>query len=98
MPSERHLIRAALDELADAMLVWAEEETLDRLTKEALEHLWDEELEKEIREGLARVGPGSRAGPGPRRVAGEQLAEHGKNSVIARGSVRHLAHATRPGG
>ena len=82
--------RVALDELADAMLVWAEEETLDRLTKDALEHLWEEELEEVIREGLARVGEDpdwSR----PASHARQALDEHGKNSEIAHEVVRHLA-------
>jgi hypothetical protein len=44
--------RTALDELADAMLVWAEEEKLDELTKDALGQLWEQELEEAIREGF----------------------------------------------
>ena len=46
--------REALDELADAMLVWADEEA-DRLTPAAVERLWDDELESDIRRGLVRV-------------------------------------------
>jgi hypothetical protein len=46
--------RAALDELADAMLVWADGEA-DRLTPAAVARLWDDELEAEIRSGLERV-------------------------------------------
>src|SRR5471030_1770860 len=47
--------RAALDELADAMLVWAEGPELERLTDEALDRVWIDELEQWIREGLVRV-------------------------------------------
>ena len=47
--------RAALDELADAMLMWAPEPTLERLTGPALEALWDDDLPRWIREGLVRL-------------------------------------------
>jgi hypothetical protein len=46
--------RSALDELADAMLVWADSEA-DRLTPAAVTRLWDDELEAEIPSGLDRV-------------------------------------------
>jgi hypothetical protein len=82
--------RAALDELADAMLVWAKEETLDELTKDALAHLWEEELEEAIREGLTRAS----ADPEWSRAASracQALDEHGEDSEIAHETVRHLA-------
>jgi hypothetical protein len=47
--------RVALDELADAMLMWAPEPTLERLTGPALDALWDDELARWIREGLVRL-------------------------------------------
>ena len=47
--------RAALDELADAMLMWAPEPTLERLTEPALDALWDDELAGWIRDGLVRL-------------------------------------------
>jgi hypothetical protein len=47
--------RVALDELADAMLMWAPEPTLERLTAPALDALWDDELARWIREGLVRL-------------------------------------------
>jgi hypothetical protein len=47
--------RVALDELADAMLVWAPEPTLERLTRPALDALWSDELACWIREGLVRL-------------------------------------------
>jgi hypothetical protein len=47
--------RPALDELADAVLVWATEATLERLTDGALEHVWNDELAQWIREGLVEL-------------------------------------------
>jgi hypothetical protein len=47
--------REALDELADAMLMWAPEPTLERLTTPALDALWDDEIEQWVKEGLARL-------------------------------------------
>jgi hypothetical protein len=44
-----------LDELADAMLMWAPEPTLERLTAPALDQLWDDELAGLIRAGLERL-------------------------------------------
>jgi len=82
--------RAALDELADAMLVWSEEEKLDELTDRALGCLWGEELEAMIREGLAGV----RGDPEWLRAAANArlaLDEHAAKSEIAREVVRHLA-------
>lgn len=47
--------REALDELADAMLVWADEPVLERLTDDALDRIWDDELQTMIRAGLVRL-------------------------------------------
>jgi hypothetical protein len=47
--------RDALDELADAMLMWAPEPILEQLTTPALDALWDDEIEQWTREGLARL-------------------------------------------
>jgi hypothetical protein len=44
-----------LDELADAMLMWAPEPTLERLTAPALARLWDDELAGMIRTGLEQL-------------------------------------------
>ena len=52
--------REPLPELADAMLVWADEPVLERLTDEAIGRIWDDELQGMIHDGLQR----------PRRVAG----------------------------
>ncbi len=62
--------RAALDELADAMLMWAPEPTLERLTGPALDALWDDELAGWIRDGLVRL-------------AGEEGWEQGAAAALA---------------
>ena len=41
----------ALVELADAMLVWAQGPELERRTHEAVERIWDDELECMVRAG-----------------------------------------------
>jgi hypothetical protein len=56
----------ALDELADAMRVWCEGPELERLTDEAVERVWDDELAGMVREGIVRLGTkegGKRARP-----------------------------------
>lgn len=48
--------RAALEELADAMLVWMEDgPELERLRSEAMERLWSEGLEAAVREGVTAL-------------------------------------------
>ena len=82
--------RAALDELADAMLVWAEGPELERLTDEALARLWVGELEQWIREGLVRVA----ADEGWERAAAAALVEFDRDprqAEVSREVVRHLA-------
>jgi hypothetical protein len=80
----------ALDELADAMLVWAEGERLERLTDEAVERLWDAELEGRVREGIVQLT----GCEGWEKGAAEALAEFDRDpprSEVAREVVRHLA-------
>src|SRR5437867_11737616 len=82
--------REALDELADAMLVWADEEA-DRLTPAAVSLLWNEELEADIRSGLERV-----AGRGEEweRAAAEALDEFERDprqAAITAAVVQDLA-------
>ena len=81
---------AALDELADAMLMWAPEPTLERLTDPALDGLWNDELEGWIREGLVRVA----ADDGWERAAAAALAEFERApraAEVSREVVRDLA-------
>ncbi|HEV7640699.1 MAG TPA: hypothetical protein VGO39_07535 [Gaiellaceae bacterium] len=80
----------ALDELADAMLVWAEGDQLERLTDEALERVWDAELEGLVREGIVRLS----GCDGWEQGAAEVLAAFDRDpagSEVAREVVRNLA-------
>ena len=82
--------REALDELADAMLVWAEGAELERLTDEAVEQLWDADLEAMVREGIVRLS----AIESWEQGAAAALAEFDRDprsSEVAREVVRHLA-------
>jgi hypothetical protein len=84
--------RAALDELADAMLVWAEGPELERLTDEALDRLWIDELEQWIREGLVRVAADK--DKDWERAAAAALVEFDRaprQAEVSREVVRHLA-------
>jgi hypothetical protein len=80
----------ALDELADAMLVWTQGAVLERLTDEAVERVWDDELEGMVREGIVKLSgqDGWEAG------AAAALAEFDRDprrSEVAREVVRNLA-------
>jgi hypothetical protein len=80
----------ALDELADAMLVWAEGPELERLTDEAVERIWDAELEGMVRDGLV----GLSGQDGWEEGSAKALAEFDRDpprSEVAREVVRHLA-------
>jgi hypothetical protein len=82
--------RAALDELADAMLVWADTQA-DRLTPAAVARLWDDELEAEIRSGLERV---AELGDDWARSAAAALAEFQRDpraAAITQAVVQELA-------
>jgi hypothetical protein len=83
--------REALDELADAMLVWMPDgPLLERLTTDALEALWSDELEASIREGLAllRQRDAWRAGVDAALV---ELDRDPRAAEVSREVVRHLA-------
>jgi hypothetical protein len=80
----------ALDELADAMLVWAEGPELERLTDDAVERIWDTELEGMVRGGLVRLS----GGDGWEEGAAKALAAFDRDpprSEVAREVVRYLA-------
>ena len=82
--------REALDELVDAMLVEAEGTELERLTDEAVERLWDAELEAMVRDGVVRLS----ASDGWEQGGAAALAEFDRDprcSDVAREVVRHLA-------
>jgi hypothetical protein len=91
--------RPALDELADAMLVWAQGPELERLTDEAVERVWDAELEGMVRDGIVRLS----SQDGWEEGAASVLAEFDRDpprSEVGREVVRHLAmqlgHADHP--
>ena len=83
--------RAALDELADAMLVWADDDESERLTDVAVDRLWSDELGEDIRAGLVRVAALS---PEWRDAAHDALAALGNNpraAPVTRAVVQDLA-------
>jgi hypothetical protein len=82
--------RAALDELADAMLVWASDDVLEPLTDVSLLRLWDGELESMIREGLEHLAsrPDWSAAA---QAAIEALDRDAGSSEVGREVIRHLA-------
>lgn len=82
--------RDALDELADAMLVEAEGPVLERLTDDAVERIWDAELEGMVRDGIVRLS----AWEGWEQGGAVALGEFDRDpprSDVAREVVRHLA-------
>jgi hypothetical protein len=82
--------RVALDELADAMLMWAPEPMLEQLTGPALDALWDDELPRWIREGLVRLS----GEDGWEKGAAAALAEFDRApraAAVSREVIRGLA-------
>jgi hypothetical protein len=83
--------RPALDELADAMLVWADDAESERLTDVAVERLWSDELRDDIRAGLERVAA---QGPEWRQSCDEALAaleRAPREAPVTRAVVQELA-------
>jgi hypothetical protein len=82
--------RDALDELADAMLVWQHGVELERLTDAAVERLWNDDLHRSIRDGLVRLGEKDdwRAGVDAALAAFEREP---RAAEITREVVRYLA-------
>src|SRR5437899_3301128 len=82
--------REPLEELADAMLVWADEPVLERLTDEALGRIWDDELQGMIYDGLQRliVRDEWQAGVG---AALAEFDRDPRGAEVSREVVRHLA-------
>src|SRR5258708_10640445 len=80
----------AVGELADAMLVWAEGAELERLADEAVERVWDDELEGMVREGIVQLS----GQDGWEDGGAAALAECDRDpprSEVAREVVRNLA-------
>ena len=82
--------RPALDELADAMLVSAEGAELERLTDEAVERIWSDELQELIREGLQRLGLRAEWAAAVEDALAE-FDRHPRTAQVSREVVRHLA-------
>lgn len=82
--------RPALDDLADAMLVWAQGPELERLTDEAVERVWNGELAGWIREGIVRLAAREEWKQGAARALGK-FDRDPPASDVAREVVRHLA-------
>lgn len=83
--------RVSLEELGDAMLVWAEGPLVDRLASAAVEAIWHVELEGAVADGLRRVASrGDEWAPAAERALAEVEREP-KPSPIARAVVERLA-------
>ena len=85
--------RLALDELADAMLVWAEEDVLDPITTEAIGRIWNDELRVRIRDGLEPLARDASFGRDA-RVALRELDRSGSTSMP--GLTAELAAIAEP--
>jgi hypothetical protein len=83
--------RPALDELADAMLVWAKGPELDRLTDDAIDRLWSAELASEIRDGLGRVAAQGEEWAAAATAARLEFERTQQRSPLARAVTQHLA-------
>lgn len=82
----------ALDDLADAMLVWAEGPDVERITDDAVERIWTLELAAGIREGLLSVAADEEEDW--QAAASDALAEFDRcprRSEVARAVVQRLA-------
>ena len=90
LPVDAETDRHAVDELADAMLVWAGAEA-DRLGAESAAALWSEELARSIREGLLRVRKLGDEWLPAAESALEELDLLGYDAEISREVARHLA-------
>lgn len=83
--------RSGLDDLADAMLVWADDDESERLTDSAVAALWNDELATAIREGLARIGELEGEWQQAAISALGELEQLTSRSEVVRAVVQHLA-------
>lgn len=82
---------AELDELADAMLMWADDEGSERLTTVAIEAIWSRAVERQVRDGIARA---AELGEDWRDAAGRAAVEFERaprQSELTRAAVQQLA-------
>jgi hypothetical protein len=80
-----------LHELADAMLMWADDAGSEQLTTEAVGAIWSAALEQQVRDGFARVaelGDDWREAVGNAEVEFERAP---RESEVARAAVQQLA-------
>jgi hypothetical protein len=82
--------RPALDELADAMLVWMHGPRLEALTSAAVEAIWEDELEGMIRSGLQQLR-GKEEWRAGAEAALIELAREPRAAEVSREVVRYLA-------
>ena len=83
--------RPALDELADAMLVWAEGPEVDALTATAVDAIWTTELQDQIAGGLRRVaGHGEEWRPAA-EVALRELGADPRRAPVTSAVVQRIA-------
>jgi len=83
--------RLALDELADAMLVWMDDgPELERLTSEAMSVLWTRELENNVREGLLLLRRKDEWRSGA-EAALTEFDRDPRRAEVTKEVVRHLA-------
>jgi hypothetical protein len=83
--------RAPLDELADAMVVWAEGPAVERLTSAAVEAIWSTELQESVTDGLRRVArQGDDWAPAAERALAELECGPTK-AAVTRAVVERLA-------
>jgi hypothetical protein len=83
--------RPALDELADAMLVWADDDESERLTDGAVAVLWNGELAGEIGQGLGRAAELGAEWEPAAAAALTELEGAGARAEVVRAVIQHLA-------
>ncbi len=83
--------REALDELADAMLVWADDAESERLTDVAVAAVWSGELAALIRDGLARVAELGGEWRSAATIALADVEQLSSGAEVVRAVVQHLA-------
>ncbi len=81
----------ALREVADALLVWADEAAVDELAAQAVDEAWSDELEAAIRDGLARVAAFGEEWPAAVDRATAAFDRDPRGSPVTLAVVEHLA-------
>jgi hypothetical protein len=83
--------RPALDELVDAMLMWAHGPETDEATARAVDALWSRELETQIADGLSRVGQVGDEWTPAADAAAAEFARDPLGAAVTRAVVQQLA-------